>query len=84
MAQIVYLPPGDAMPVVANDQPWLFVEAAGDGQFFGSGAAWKQNGEWVGYCSLVEDDHSLDTAMAAAEAWAGRYGVQTIWVQTTP
>ena len=84
MAQIVYLSAGEAMPLVADDQPWMFVEATDDGRFFGSGAACKQDGEWVGYVSLIEDDHSLTAAMAAVEGWATKYGVPTIWVQTTP
>ncbi len=84
MTQIIYLTPGEAMPVVADGEPWLFVEAADDGRFFGSGAAWKQTGEWVGYGSLIEDDRSLATAIAAAERWAARYSVPTIWVQAIP
>jgi hypothetical protein len=36
------------------------------------------------YASLAEDDISLERALAAAQAWAERYQVPTIWVQLTP
>lgn len=84
MSEIIYLSPDEQMPDVGDDQPWLIVEASSDGQFFGSGGSWKANGEWVGYGSLVEDDVSLEKALAAAQQWATKYGVPTIWVQVTP
>lgn len=84
MTEINYLSPGEQMPDVGDDQPWLTVEASHGGQFFGSGGSWKANGEWVGYGSLVEDDVSLEAAVAAAQKWATKYGVPTIWVQATP
>ena len=56
----------------------------GDGRFFGTGASWKASGEWVGYGSLIEDDISLERALAAAQVWALKYSVPTIWVQVTP
>lgn len=84
MAEIIYLAPDELMPDMGDDQPWLIIEAQPDGQFLGSGASWKATGEWVGFCSSVEDDISLETALAAAKEWATSYGVQTIWVQVTP
>lgn len=84
MTEIIYLTPDELMPDVGNDQPWLIIEASNDGQFFGSGSSWKASGEWIGYLSLVEDDASLETALAAAQDWATKYGVPTIWVQVTP
>ncbi len=84
MAAIIYLSPGEQMPDRADDEPWLIVEASDDGRFFGTGAAWKPSGEWVGYGSLAENDGMLSDALAAAQRWAGKYSVPTIWVQTTP
>ena len=84
MADIVHLKAGEPLPAIADEQPWLFVEATPDGLFFGTGGAWKPTGEWVGYCSLPEDDVGLDRALVAACAWADRYAVPTIWVQATP
>ena len=83
MVAIIYLLPGEQMPDRGNDEPWVIVEASNDGRFLGSGAAWKPNGEWVGYGSLAENDSALDDAVAAAERWAAKYGVTTIWVQST-
>lgn len=84
MVELVYLSSGEEMPDGGDDQPWLIVEASNDGLFFGSGASWKQNGDWVGYRSLNEDDISLELALAAAKEWAVKYGVPTIWVQECP
>ena len=84
MAAIIYLSLGEQMPDHGGDEPWLIVEASDDGRFFGTGAAWKSSGEWVGYGSLPENDSTLAEALAAAERWAAKYGVPTIWVQTTP
>ena len=84
MAEVVYLPPDQQMPDIGDDQPWLTIEASPDGRFFGTGASSKADGAWVGYGSLAEDDVSLETALAAAQKWAAKYGVRTIWVQLTP
>ena len=84
MAAIIYLSPGEQMPDRGDDEPWLIVEASGDGRFFGTGAAWKPSGEWVGYGSLPENDGALADALEAAERWAAKHSVPTIWVQTTP
>lgn len=84
MVDVVYLSPGEQMPHVGDDQPWLFVEADGTGLFNGSGGAWRPSGEWVGYGSLAKDDVSLVAALAAAFAWAEKYRVPTIWVQREP
>ncbi|MFN9109506.1 MAG: hypothetical protein ACK5XN_05475 [Bacteroidota bacterium] len=84
MTEIIYLSPGEAMPDIGDEQPWMTIEATGDGLFYGTGGSWKENGEWVGYCSLPEDDASLETALAPAKEWATKYGVPTIWVQVTP
>ena len=42
------------------------------------------SGEWIGYCSLPEDDVSIELALKAAIAWAQKYDVPTIWVQLDP
>ena len=62
---------------------WLIVEAY-DGKFYGSGGSRKATGEWVGYRSLVEDNISPDAALVAAEAWAIKHDVPTVWVQLSP
>lgn len=84
MAAIFYLSPGEQMPDHGDDEPWLIVEASHDGRFFGTGAARKPSGELVGYGSLPENDNALADALAAAERWAAKYSVPTIWVQATP
>jgi hypothetical protein len=84
MAEIVYLAAGEAMPDVGDDERWLTIEASSDGLFYGSGGSWKPSGEWVGYGSLTEDDISLEAALAAAQKWAAKYDVPTIWVQLVP
>jgi hypothetical protein len=84
VAQIVYLGAGECRPDVGDDAPWLVIEASEDGLFFGTGASWKPSGEWVGYLSLVEDDKDIESALEAAEEWAAKYDVPTIWVQLTP
>lgn len=71
------------MPNVGVNGRWLLVEAC-DGKFYGSGGSWKPTGEWVGYASLAKDDISLEAAMSAAEEWAAKYNVLTIWVQLSP
>jgi len=84
MAEVVYLKPDEQMPDLGDDQRWLIVDASDDGRFFGTGGSWKPSGEAVMYASLAEDDISLGRALAAAQAWAERYQVPTIWVQLTP
>lgn len=84
MAEVIYLSPHEQMPDLGDDQRWLTVDASNDGRFFGTGGSWKANGEWAGYCSLPEDDVSLEKALAAAQAWAEQYQVPTIWVQLAP
>ena len=83
VADVVYLAPGEATPDVGEEGRWLVIEADGD-KFHGSGGSWKRDGEWVGYGSLPRDDVSLDAALSAAQKWAGKYGVPTIWVQLEP
>ena len=84
MAIVVHLSPDEEMPHQGDDQRWLTIEASDDGRFFGSGGSFKANGEWVGYGSLAENDGSLEVALAAAQQWAGKYDVPTIWVQPKP
>ncbi len=84
MADVIYLPPHEQMPELGDEKRWVTVDASDDGRFFGTGGSWKANGEWVGYGSLAEDDVSLEKALAAAQAWAEKYKVPTIWVQLTP
>jgi hypothetical protein len=79
--KIVYLKAGESMPDRGDDEPWLTVEVTSDGLFYGSGASSKPTGEWVGYCSRPEDDVDVERALKAAEVWAERYHVPTIWVQ---
>lgn len=81
MATIVHLSPGEEMPNEGEDKPWLLIHHSGDGRYFGSGASWRETGEWVGYRSLPEDDVSLEAAIDAAQQWADRYGVTTIWIE---
>lgn len=84
MVEVIYLASHEQLPDFGDDQRWLTVEAADDGRFFGTGGSWKTNGEWVGYGSIAEDDPSLETALAAAKAWAEKYQVPTIWIQLVP
>lgn len=84
MASVIYLSPDKEMPDHGDEQRWLMVEASDDGRFFGTGASFKTSGESVGYGSLAENDCSLETALAAAQRWAAKYDVPTIWVQLTP
>jgi len=71
------------LPLLADEDPWIFIEEFEEGMFFGSGGAWKPSGEWVGYGSLSEDDVDLDRAVKAACEWARRYNVPTIWIFTS-
>ena len=82
MTEFIYLGPGEQMPELADNEPWLVVEASDDGRFFGTGYGRKPSGEEVFYASLVEDDVSLERALAAAMSWASERGVGRIWVQT--
>lgn len=66
-----------------DDEPWLTVEAGGDGRFYGTGWGRKSSGECVFYISLPEDDVSLEAALAAARNWADERGVPRIWIQAT-
>lgn len=84
MVEVVSLAPGEDMPDVGDDKPWLIISVTPDGLFFGSGASWKPSGEWVGYRSLAEDDVSLEAALKAAHEWGEKYGVPTMWVHLTP
>lgn len=81
MAAIVFLDANEPRPVGLQEEPWLFIDEE-DGQYLGSGGAWKESGEWVGYGSLDEDELSLELALQAAQKWASRFGVQTIFVFT--
>lgn len=84
MADVIYLAPDEEKPDYGDDMRWLEVFASDDGRFFGSGGSWKENGDWVGYCSLAENDVSLEAALAAAQDWSVKYAVPTIWVQLEP
>ena len=84
MAELIHLAPGEQMPALPDEEPWILVEASNDGRFFGTGAANKPNGDEVIYASLPENDVSLDVALAAAQKWAARHDVRRIWVQATP
>jgi hypothetical protein len=80
MVEIVRLNVDADPPLLADDQPWLYVEQSDEGLFYGTGSSWKASGEWVGYRSLAENDVDLDCAIKAACEWADRYNVPTIWV----
>lgn len=80
MASVVNHAHGAMMPDMGDQGRWLTIEADG-GKYFGTGSSWKNSGEWVGYGSLVENDVSLEAALAAAQEWAAKYEVPTIWVQ---
>lgn len=84
MVEIVYLAPGEEHPDTGDDAPWITVDATSEGLFYGTGGAWKADGSWVGFCSLPEDDVSLELALKAASEWAQKYNVPTIWVQLEP
>ncbi|QIK77990.1 hypothetical protein G7077_02755 [Sphingomonas piscis] len=84
MIQLIYLQPGERMPHLSDDEPWLTVEASADGRFLGSGYGFKPSGEGVLYVSLPESDVSIEAALAAATEWAGEQGVPHIWVRTSP
>jgi hypothetical protein len=84
MVARIYLSPGEPMPELPDDAPWLLVEASDDGRFFGTGCGRTSSGEDVFYISLAQSDVSLEAAIAAAEDWARARGVPRIWVRTTP
>ena len=84
MSQIIHLPPGEQMPELPEDEPWVIVEAGDDARFFGTGAAFKPSGESVFYASLAESDGSLESAIETARNWAAKYNVPRVWVQAHP
>ena len=84
MAELIFLSPGERMPELPEDEPWLTLEASDDGRFFGTGYGRKPSGEDVFYVSLAETDVSLEAAITAATDWASERGVLRIWVQATP
>jgi hypothetical protein len=84
MAEVIYLANGEDDPNFAEDEPWIIIDSSDDGRFFGTGASWKTNGDWVGYGSLCENDLTLEKALEAAQAWAVKYNVPRIWVQLKP
>jgi hypothetical protein len=84
MVELIYLQPGEQMPELSEDEPWLTAEASDDGRFFGTGCGFKPSGESVFYASLPESDVTLEAALAAAKGWAQERGVPRIWVQTSP
>lgn len=83
MVEIVHLAPPERMPAVADDEPWLIIEASNDGRFFGTGEGGTPSGVAKFYASLSEHDVSLETALDAACKWAVERGVMRIWGQTT-
>lgn len=83
MVELIYLAPGEQMPLLSERETWIVVEASDDGQFFGTGYGKKAGGEDAFYISPAENDVSLEVAIAAATRWAEQRGVSRIWVQTT-
>ncbi|SEJ58151.1 hypothetical protein SAMN05428950_10289 [Sphingomonas sp. OV641] len=84
MVELIYLAPGEQVPILPGQETWIVVEASDDGRFFGTGYGRKARGEDVFYISSAESDGSLEVAIAAATMWAEQRGVPRIWVQTTP
>lgn len=84
MVELVHLAPGEQLPTLPNEEPWLIVEASDDGRFYGTGYGRKPSGEDVFYISSAENDEILETAIAAATTWAEKRSVPRIWIQTTP
>ncbi len=84
VADVVYLAPDGKMPDDGDGTRWLNIFASDDDRFFGSGGSFKGNGEAVMYCSLANDDVSFQAALAAAQQWANKNEVPTIWVQLDP
>lgn len=85
MATVKYLKVGTQMPEVADGETWMVVECFDkSGRFYGTGEGRKPTGDMVLYASLSEHNTNLDTALAAATAWAESHQVETIYVQTDP
>lgn len=84
MVEVIHLAPGEQMPILPDEEPWIVVEANDDGRFFGTGYGRKAGEEDLFYISSAESDGSLEVAIAAATTWAERRGVPRIWVQTNP
>lgn len=84
MVDIVRLAPGQELPDVPDDQPWLAVEASDDGRFVGTGWGHKSSGECVFYISVAESDLTLEGAVEAAAQWGAEHGVDRVWVQSDP
>jgi hypothetical protein len=84
LVEIVRLEPGQELPDVPDDQPWLAVEASDDGRFVGTGWGYKSGGECVFYISLANSDLSLEAAVEAAVSWGSEHGVDRVWLKTDP
>lgn len=84
MVELIYLAPNEDKPELPDEDRWIIVEANEEGGFYGSGWSRKASGESVFYRSLLEDDVSLEAALAAAMEWAEKFGVPKIWVQRDP
>ena len=85
MVTVKYLEPGAQMPDIADGETWMMVECFDtSGRFYGTGEGRKPSGDMVLYASASEHDTNLDTALAAATAWAEQHQVEAIFVQTDP
>lgn len=85
MATVKYLEAGTQMPEAADGEPWMVVECFDNsGRFYGTGEGLNQNGDIVLYAALSQHTINLDTALAAATAWAELHQVETVYVQTDP
>ncbi len=85
MVTVKYLEAGTPMPEIADGETWMVVECFDNsGRFYGTGEGHKPSGDMVLYAPLSVRDTNLDTALAAATAWAEQHQVETIYVQTDP
>lgn len=85
MATVKYLEAGTQMPEAADGEPWMVVECFDNsGRFYGAGEGINPSGDIVPYAAPSEHTINLDTAIAAATAWAEQHQVEIVYVQTDP
>lgn len=84
MVEIRYLQPGRSPPAVSAGEPWLDLYAKTTDAFFGKGAAGVPGGSAVWFEVSWEGALPLEECLRAAQDWAERHGVKTIWIQPAP